>query len=99
MANLHKGDNLNELWHLQNVITGIILRQSRPFTKDDILTQVDEWCEGSVYAKDGSKRNEVDVAKLIDKTMSVFFQIMAIRWNDYEKQMYELCLSFPAFNI
>ena len=96
MSNLPKGDKLNELYQLKNVVIGIILRQYEPFTKGEILTQVDKWCEGSVYATDGLKRKEVDISKIIDETISILFSYTYIGWSDCEKQKYKLCMSWPA---
>ena len=49
MSNLPKGNDLNDKGKLQNVITGMIFREFKPFSKEDIYTKVEKWCEGSPY--------------------------------------------------
>ena len=95
MSNLPKGEKLNQPYQLQNVVTGIILRQTTPFHKREILIKVDEWCEGSCFAKNGSKRNEVDLEMIIEETLNTFWVIGAVSYN-YDDEMYKIILSWPS---
>lgn len=97
MANLPKGNTLKTLGDLQNVITGIILRQYKPFSKTDIYTQVEKWCENSVFDRKREDCLDVDVNKRIDDTLNTLHIIAAIRV-DVKTHKYELTIGFPAVN-
>lgn len=95
MSNLPKGEVLNNRSQLQNVVTGIILRQTDFFSKEEILIQVNNWCDGSDYSISGAKRGEVDVEKMIEETLNTLWSILAVKYNA-EENKYKLSLSFPS---
>ena len=97
MANIPKGDALKTLGDLQNVITGIILRQYKPFSKADIHAQVEKWCENSIFDRKREGYLDVDVSQKIDDTLNALHIIAAITI-DVKTHKYELTIGFPAVN-
>lgn len=97
MANLPKGNTLKTLGDLQNVITGIILRQNKPFSKTDIYAQAKKWCEKSVFDRKREDRLDVDVNQKIDDTLNTLHTIGALKV-DVKTHKYELTIGFPAVN-
>ena len=97
MANIPKGNALKTLGDLQNVITGIILRQYKPFSKTDIYSQVEKWCENSVFDRKRENNLNVDVNQRIDDTLNTLHTIATIRV-DVKTHKYELTIGFPAVN-
>jgi len=95
MSNLPKGNDLNSKWKVQNVITGIILREYTPFSAEDIYDKVEKWCEGSPCAKDGVKRQTFDLPKMIRKTLNTLLVIGAVKY-DRKTKTYELDIGFPG---
>ena len=95
MSNLPKGDHLNTIGDLQNVIAGIILRQYQEFSEQDILIQVENWCEGSCYASNGKKNQEVDVKNIIHSTLNILYMEGCVKF-DRNQNTYSLSMSFPA---
>ena len=95
MSNLPKGHELDNNSKLQNVVTGIIFREYKPFTKEDIYTKVEKWCEGSPYGKDGAKRPMVNLDEMVENTLDTLFVIGSVKYDSIKKQ-YELDMNFPA---
>ena len=97
MANLPKGNTLKTLGALQNVITGIILRQYTPFSKMDIYLQVEKWCENSIFDRKREDNLNADLNQRIDDTLNTLYTIGALRV-DVKTHKYELTIGFPAVN-
>ena len=97
MANIPKGNTLKTLGDLQNVITGIILRQYKPFSKMDIYSQVEKWCENSVFDRKREDNLNADLNQRIDDTLNTLYTIGALRV-DVKTHKYELTIGFPAVN-
>lgn len=95
MSNLPKGNTLKTLGDLQNVITGIILRQYKPFSKTNIYSQVEKWCENSAFDRKRESHLDVDVNQRIDDTLNTLHTIGAVKV-DAKTHKYELTIGFPA---
>ena len=80
---------------LQNVITGMIFREFKPFSKEDIYTKVEKWCEGSPYAKDGEKIQLLNLTEIIENTLNTLWVSGAVKY-DRKNKTYELDIAFPA---
>jgi len=95
MSNIPKGHDLDNKGKLQNVVTGIILRECKPFSKEDIYTKLEKWCEGSPYDKGGIKRNTVNFYEMIEDVLIALFVRGCVRY-DRKNKTYELDIGFPA---
>ena len=49
-----------------NHIVSVILTQTKTFTKDEIVELAEEKLKGTSFAKDGERRNEIDVKNYVD---------------------------------
>lgn len=99
MYELQRGNDLNNLRRLQNVITGIVLSQKGAFSNEDIYVQVDKWCEGSPYAVDGAKRGEVDIKAMVDETLNTLWGVNCLCFADAEQKKVKLNATFPVASI
>ena len=97
MDNLPKGNTLKTHGDLQNVITGIILRQNKSFSKTDIYSQVEKWCENSVFDRKREDNLNVDMNQRIDDTLNILHTIGVVKV-DVKTHKYELTIGFPAVN-
>ncbi len=100
-----KSNPLTMPHHVMNLIVSIILRQTQTFTKDEIYDSVEEKLKGTPFAKDGERRNEIDVKAYIGEvieTLYVVDYIRAVSETDVESKIedfngrYKLTMSFPS---
>lgn len=97
MANIRRNEEVRHRGDVQNLITSAILRQSDMFSKQDIYERVEQGLEKSGFAKDGVRRNEIDVKTMVDDTLNTLSIIGCVRYVSKQKK-YELTMSFPAVN-
>lgn len=81
---------------LQNLITSIILRQTKPFTKETIEEQLLSKLEGSVFSTENKKREQA--LKTCKRTLKFMMLSSSIRSMGIDDQHYRLVLSFPSYN-
>ena len=85
--------------HAMNCIVGIILAQTKPFTKDEIVELAEEKLKDTPFAKDGERRSEIDVKEFVEGTFETLFGMEYIRpvvENGDFKGRYKLTMSFPS---
>ena len=82
-----------------NHIVSIILTQTKTFTKDEIVELAEEKLKGTPFAKDGERRNEIDVKKYVDDVIEELYgigYITAVTEDGDFKGHYKLTMSFPS---
>ena len=85
--------------HALNHIVGIILTQTKTFTKDEIVELAEEKLKGTPFSKDGEKRSEIDVKEFVDDFFEELYvdgYITAVTENGDFKGRYKLTMSFPS---
>lgn len=95
MANIRRNEEVRHREDVQNLITSVILRQYTMFSKEDIYESVEENLKRSDFAKDGVRRQEIDVKTMVDDTLNTLSIIDCVRY-DSKQHKYQLCGSFPA---
>ena len=95
MANIRRNEEVRHREDVQNLITSVILRQYTMFSKEDIYESVEENLKRSDFAKDGVRRQEIDVKTMVDDTLNTLSIIDFVRY-DSKQHKYQLCGSFPA---
>lgn len=95
MANIPMYSRVQTDGDLQNLVTGIILRQDKPFTNDEIIEQVTEKLHGSYFETEGEAVKQKVLRTIQYMWMggclrSFKFGEIPIRWR--------LTMSFPAYN-
>ena len=81
---------------LQHLITSIILRQTKPFTKESIEEQLLGKLEGSAFSTENKKREQA--LKACERTLKFMMLSSSIRSMGIDDQHYRLVLSFPYYN-
>lgn len=81
--------DVNHQADVQNLIVSAILRQCDAFTEEDIYQLVEKGLEQSDFAKDGVRRKEIDVTKMVDYTLHSLFIEGGIEY-DHEQKKYKL---------
>ena len=77
---------------VQKLIVRFILRQTTRFSAEEIYESVEFNLQGSVFAKDGVRRQEIDVRAMIDVTLNKLCEKQYVKVNyDYEPYKYRLC--------
>ena len=97
MANIRRNEEVKHRGDVQNLITSIILRQSTAFSEEDIYACVETNLERSDFAKNGMRRDEIDVKAMIDDTLNTLFVIDCLTY-DPKQGKYGLNMSFPAIS-
>lgn len=95
MANIREYEKVRSLGDVQNLITSVILHQSDPFSARYICDTVERKLLRSDFAKDGQRRSEVDITKMVDETLNIMLFNLCVGYNTEQKEYY-LTLSFPA---
>ena len=88
MCNIKQGANVKTIGDLQNLVTGVILRQTSEFSIDDIYNEVRARLTGSDYY------DSSEVRQRCEDTIHTLFNINSL--NVLEDGKYQLAMSFPA---
>ena len=96
MCQVRTGANVQTVADLQNLVTSVILRQTQPFSKDNIKEQVFNKLVGSEFLTDAEKRTQV--IKICDRTLKFMVLSSSIRSKGMDDDRYRLTLSFPSYN-
>ena len=94
---IRRNEDVKHRSDVQNLIVSVILRQTTIFSAEDIYESVENNLERSVFAKDGARRQEIDVKSMIDVTLNKLWEMMYVDVKyDFEPYKYQLCGKWPS---
>jgi hypothetical protein len=76
MCKVKSGANLKTESDVQNLITGIILRQQHPYYEDDIINSVIYYCRGNQVV------TKYKLVEMVQETLDIFSQYKKLRCTD-----------------